>query len=311
VHCSKQKGRSDLKLDEQADGDKNSPTPMIAAAHQTPLGYHFKHFHIWFDMGLLALLFAVAAYFPLLKIVPLVASLELFSFFSFHLLTKNSRFQAQGFLGGFISSTAVFLQTLNDKKFATESDRSLLLTMMFALCAMLLECLFIIFFLADGLSIFYYVPFITQLACIVAAILYITYSSRLKTANTAAPQANFDLLNDHPIIWKNVAKLSLIIFGIIYTSHFIGTELGFPQSISTLLVSLFEAHAILASVMTEWSLQSQPAELMPLFLVILLGNTLSKSYLAISGKNLKKKGFFVSLMVGSFVLSAAVTYVGL
>lgn len=260
-------------------------------------------------MGLLAILFVVANYFPILKIVPLVASLELFSFFSFHLLTKNSRFQLQGFLGGFISSTAVFLQTLNDKKFAAEDDKSLLLTLMFALCAMLLECLFIIFFLAGSLSIVYYVPFLVQLACIVAAILYISISSRSDPANIAPPPANFDLLYDHPIIWKNVAKLSLIIFGIIYTTHFIGTELGFPQSISTLLISFFEAHAILASVMTEWSLQTQQLDLMTLFLVILLGNTISKSYLAISGKNLRKKNFFVSVMVGSLVFSAVVTYI--
>lgn len=260
-------------------------------------------------MGVLVLLFVVANYYPVLKIVPLVATLELFSFFSFHLLAKNSRFQLQGFLGGFISSTAVYLQTLNDSKFADESDRSLLLTLMFALCAMLLECVFIIFFLGKGLPIVYYVPFAVQLILIILAILYISSSASFASDNSAVPQAEFDLLNDHPIIWKNVAKLSLIIFGIIYALRFIGTELGFGQSLSTLLVSLFEAHAILASIMTEWSLNSQQMDLRTLFLVILLGNTLSKSYLAISGKNLKRKGFFVGVMVSSFVLSGIATYV--
>lgn len=282
---------------------------MTSPKHNTPLTYHFKHFHIWFDMGLLAVLFAIAAYFPILKIVPLVASLELFSFFTFHLLAKNSRFQLQGFLGGFISSTAVYLQTLNDTKFAAESDRDLLLTLMFALCAMLLECLFIIYFLAQGLSIIYYVPFLLQLTCIVLAILYISFSSHFPSERSGTARAEFDLLNDHPIIWKNVAKLSLIIFGIIYAMHFVGTALGFPQSVSTLLISLFEAHAILASVMTEWSLRSGDFDLITLFLLILLGNTISKSYLAISGKNLKKKTFFVSVLVASFALSAVVTMI--
>lgn len=55
-------------------------------------------------------------------------------------------------------------------------------------------------------------------------------------------------------------------------------------------------------------MQSQEFELMSLFIVILLGNTLSKSYLAISGANLRKYGFFVGVMVGSFVLSAALSY---
>lgn len=298
-----------MKDDEQADGDQITLTPLIEEGHQTPLGYHFKHFHIWFDMGMLALMFVVASYFPLLKIVPLVASLELFSFFSFHLLAKNSRFQLQGFLGGFISSTAVFLQTLNDKKFAAESEKNLLLTLLFALCAMLLECLFIVFFLADSLGFVYYLPFLTQLLCVSAAIIYVSFSSRFASSGIATRTADFDMLNDHPIIWKNVAKLSLIILAIVYSMHFINSELGFPRSISTLLIALFEAHAILASVMTQWSMQSQEFDLMSLFIVILLGNTLSKSYLAISGANLSRYGFFVGIMVGSFILSAAVSYI--
>jgi hypothetical protein len=51
--------------------------------HKTPLSYHFKDKHIWFDMTMLVALFVVAAYVPLLKIVPLVACLELFSFLVF------------------------------------------------------------------------------------------------------------------------------------------------------------------------------------------------------------------------------------
>lgn len=295
-----------MKIDERAEG--TSP-PAIEIEHKTPLRYHFKQFDIWLDMGLLALLFVVASYYPLLKIVPLVASLELFSFFSFHLLASNSRAQLQGFLGGFISSTAVFIQTLNDKKFAQESERGLLLTLLFALCAMLLECLFIIFFLTASPPFIYYLPFLAQLLCIAGAILYVTYSARFATEGEASLPAEFDLLNDHPIIWKNVVKLSLIILAIIATMQFIGTELGFPRSISTLLVSLFEAHAILASVVTQWTMESQGFDLVMLLLVILLGNTLSKSFFAISGSNLKKKGFFVFVLVASFAISVLTTYV--
>lgn len=284
-------------------------TPLIETKHQTPLGYHFKHFHIWFDMGVLAILFIVASYIPLLKIVPLVASLELFSFFSFHLLAKNSRFHLQGFLGGFISSTAVFLQILNDKKFVVESEKNLLLTLLFALCAMLLECLFIIYFLAESFSFNYFLPFLTQLACIAAAILYVAFSARFAQGERSTSSSEIDMLNDHPIIWKNVAKFSLIILAIIYSMHYLGTELGFSQSVSTLLISLFEAHAVLASVMTQWSLQAQGFDLMSLLLVILLGNTISKSYFVINGANLKKKRFLVSVLIGSFAMSALVPYV--
>jgi len=279
--------------------------------HKTPLTYHFKDKHIWFDMVLLVVLFVIAAYFPLLKIVPLVASLELFSFFSFHLLAKRSRFQLQGFLGGFISSTAVFMQVLFDNKFASISERDLLLTLFFALCAMLLECLFIIFFLTKNIAFIYYLPFITSLIFIAIAILYlnISNSSRFDGNNAADSTVEIELLNDHPIIWKNVAKLSFLIFVIVYGMHFIGSEFGLSRGISTLLISLFEAHAILASVMTEWSLQSQSFDLMKLFFLILLGNTLSKSYLALKGSNLTQKWFFIAVMTGSLVASIGVTFI--
>ena len=279
--------------------------------HKTPLTYHFKDKHIWFDMTMLAALFVVAAYIPLFKIVPLVASLELFSFFSFHLLAKRSRFLLQGFLGGFISSTAVFLQILNDNKFSSTSERELLLTMLFALCAMLLECLFIIFFLAEELPFIYYLPFVTQLIFFSIVILYVnaSSSSRFVSDHATDVRVDFELLNDHPIIWKNVAKLSILILVIISAMHYVGSDLGLSRGLSTLLISLFEAHAILASVMTEWSLESQNIDLMKLFFLILLGNTLSKSYLALKGSNLSQKWFFVVVMLGGLLASIGVTFI--
>lgn len=281
--------------------------------HKTPLSYHFKHSHIWFDMALLGVLFVVAAYVPLLKIVPLIASLELFSFFCFHLMAKRSRFQLQGFLGGFISSTAVFIQTLNDSKFTAASDRDLLLTLLFALCAMLLECVFIIFFLSGQLAFVYYVPFLTQLLCIVAVAVYLNKKDFMEPSSDKASETDMDieLLNDHPIIWKNVVKFSAIILVLIYGMQIIGKvfDNGFGLSIliSTLLVSLFEAHAILASIMTEWSLNPDNIDLMTIFFVILLGNTISKSFLVFKGGNLKRKGIFVAVLFGSLVVSVGVT----
>jgi uncharacterized membrane protein (DUF4010 family) len=262
-------------------------------------------------MAMLAALFVVAAYIPLLKIVPLVASLELFSFFSFHLLAKRSRFQVQGFLGGFISSTAVFFQILNDKKFVSTSERDLLLTLLSALCAMLLECVFIIFFLSDELPFIYYLPFITQLIFFATAILYLNLSSDSRFASNHAAESavNIELLNDHPIIWKNVVKLSILILVIISVMNFVGSELGLSRGIGTFLVSLFEAHAVIASVMMEWSMQSNNIDLMKLFFLILLGNAVSKSYLTIRGSNLTQKWFFVVTVLLGFVVSIGVTYI--
>ncbi|MGX9462349.1 DUF4010 domain-containing protein [Shewanella sp. A14] len=260
-------------------------------------------------MAILAALFVVAAYIPLLKIVPLIACLELFSFLSFHLLAKRSRFQLQGFLGGFISSTAVFIQVLNDKKFAFTSERDLLLTLLFALCSMLLESLFIMFFMGEQLPIKFYLPFVTQLLFFISMIIYIQTQSHLSFLSNQPGQAavEIELLIDHPINWKNVAKLSILILALVYAMHFIGSELGLSRGLSTLLVSFFEAHAILVSVMTEWSMKPDDIDLIILLLLILLGNTISKSYLVFKGNNFSHRWFFIAIMFLGFALSVGVT----
>jgi len=278
--------------------------------HKTPLAAHFKDKHIWFDVAILSALFVVSTFIPLLKIVALVACLELFSFFSFHLLAKGRRFQLQGFLGGFISSTTVFLQILNDKKYASLSEREILLTLLFATCAMLFECLFIEYFIAEKLPLVFYLPFLVQLILLLLVIMYVSkkYPRVADKYDAASSDREIEIIIDHPIIWKNVAKLSLLILVIVSTMNFVGSELGFSRNLSTLIISLFEAHAILASVMMEWSFQSKNINLMHLLYLILLGNTMSKSYLAFKGKNLKRKWFFILAMLGSFFGSLGVTF---
>jgi hypothetical protein len=112
-----------------------------------------------------------------------------------------------------------------------------------------------------------------------------------------------EMLIDHPIAWKNLATLSLKILALVSIMHLAGNNLGSSREISTLLVWLFEAHAILASVITQWSLDPQSTELLKLIVVILLGTTLSKSYLVFAGKNLESKGLFISIMLGVLLQS--------
>jgi uncharacterized membrane protein (DUF4010 family) len=263
-------------------------------------------------MLLLALLYVVANYVPMLKIVPLIASLELFSFFTFHLLGQRRRLQLQGFLGGFISSTAVYLQVLNDPKYANSNERELSLTLLLALCAMLVECLFIVFFLSNDAPLHYYLPFALQLAFF---LLVIVYFSLPQTAGTASGQAmgqvDIDLLNDRPIIWKNVAKLSLLLFLIIGLMHFIGNEFAMSRHLSTLFISLFEAHAVLASLLSQDDLLAPGQNVLTLFFVILLGNALSKTFFVLRGKNLKNKIGFIGLLWLGLLSSAGLTYLSL
>ncbi|MDX1490747.1 MAG: DUF4010 domain-containing protein [Pseudohongiellaceae bacterium] len=275
--------------------------------HNTPLSYHFKQRHFWFDVGFLLALFVLAYYVPILKILPLLASLELFSFFAFHLFAKSSRFQLQGFLGGFISSTAVFVQTLNDPKFERLQTVHILQTLLFAICAMLLECLLILFFLGSHMPAIYFVPVVTQLLFFLASAFLI---GKILPSQESAPSPmpeESDLLIDHPIVWKNVAKLSIIILTLVSIMHFAGNNLGLSASISTFLVSLFEAHAILASIVTQWTMEPDGIELLSLIFVVLAGNTVSKCFLAYKGRNLDKPYWLMAIMIFALVLSGVVT----
>lgn len=291
--------------------------------HATPLSYHFKDKHLWFDVVVLISLFVVASYYPLFKIVPLVASLELFSFFSFHLLAKRSRLQLQGFLGGFVSSTAVYLQMLNSARFASIESPQLVVTLLLAISAMLIECLVIMYFLAEEVPMITYIPFVAQLIFFasVAMLIHVFLIKRAKDSvqndSQVAYSLDAELVNDHPIVWMTVAKLSLFIFVLIAVMHFIGNELGLSRDFSTLLVALFEAHAILVSVITEWSMEPSGIDLLKLIFLILLGNTLSKSYLVYRSKNLttnseshscKTKWLFIGLLLGGLVFSLVVTF---
>ncbi|NOR56788.1 MAG: DUF4010 domain-containing protein [Sulfurovum sp.] len=277
--------------------------------HKTPLISHFKQTHIWLDMGLLAVLFVVASYIPLLKIVPLVASLELFSFFSFHIFAKRNSLKLQGFLGGFISSTTVFLQILYDEKFTSLPSRDVILTLLLALCAMLLECVFILFFFSTQLPLIYYLPFFLQLGFFIAIYFLLQGYLRSRNSKSDNPEMDIELLIDHPIIWKNVAKLSVFIIAIVSIMHFIGDKFGLSREISTLIISFFEAHAVLAATMFQWSVDPENIELLQIIFLILLGNTLSKSYLVYKGNNLAKKWTFIVLMFASLAISVVFTSV--
>ena len=275
--------------------------------HTTPLISHFKQRHTWFDIGLLGLLFVLAAYVPLLKIVPLVASLELLSFFSFHLFAKRNSLKLQGFLGGFISSTAVFLQILYDKKFVSLPSRDVISTLLLALFAMLLECVFILFFFSTQLPLIYYLPFFLQLGFFIIVFFLLQRYSLSKDSNSDKKKIDIELFIDHPIIWKNVAKLSSFIIVLVSIMNFIGDKFGLSGEISILIISLFEAHAILGAIMVQSSIDQDNIELLRLIFLILLGNALSKSYLAYKSKNLVNKWTFIFLMFAGLAISVIVT----
>jgi hypothetical protein len=142
--------------------------------------------------------------------------------------------------------------------------------------------------------------------------LVIVYLSLLKTTGTNSSQVtariDIDLLNDRPIIWKNVAKLSVLLFLIIGLMHFIGNEFAMSRHVSTLFISLFEAHAVLASLLSQGDVVAHEQSLLTLFFVILLGNALSKTFFVLRAENLKNKASFIALLWIGLIGSVATTW---
>ena len=278
--------------------------------HATSLKQHLKQRHIWLDIAVLIGLYVLASYYPLIKIIPLIATLELFSFFAYHLLSKKAQTNLQGFLGGLVSSTAVFLQVLNDKKFKGESEATLFSMLAFAIIAMLLESVFLIFTLASHLSVSYYLPFLVQMVCFAAVImvLHLKANRRPLARQSAQDLKQLELLKDHPIEWLSVIKLSLIVLGLILLIHFITNEITLSQGFATLLAALFEAHAVLAATLIDTSADAASTQLIYLFLMILTGNTLSKSYILLRANNVRHKFAAVSYLFFALICAAVSTW---
>lgn len=280
-------------------------------AHTTSLKFHLKQRHIWFDVLILIGLYVLASYYPLLKIIPLIATLELFSFFAYHLLSHRVQTNLQGFLGGLVSSTAVFIQVLNDKKFKGESELTLIGMLAFAMIAMLLESVFLLITLASHLSLIYYLPFVVQIACFGIATIAIQRwvpAQKGYVKGAASELKQLEILKDHPIEWLSVFKLALMVLGLILLIHFITSELTLAPDFATMLAALFEAHAVLAAILLDAPQDGSATELVYLFLMILTGNTISKSYLLLRAKNIRRKFLPLSYLIFALACAFASTW---
>lgn len=134
---------------------------MKSLAH---LAQQFSRPRVWLDVLLLAALYALASRWPVLKIVAIVASIDLLSFVLFHLFAQQRGMAIQGFLGGLVSSTATFVQLLNSERYKGQSTALLSRTLLYALCAMLLECMLILATLAPTAPWHFYLPFAVSLS---------------------------------------------------------------------------------------------------------------------------------------------------
>ncbi|MFZ4713318.1 MAG: DUF4010 domain-containing protein [Bacteriovoracaceae bacterium] len=251
--------------------------------HKTPLKYHAKKKHFWFDLSLVVVLWCLVYFVPysqtVFKVIAAVATLELIAFFSFHLLNQNSGIIIQGFLGGLVSSTATFIKFSSPKKSKVYNHIQSSLGLLSATAAMLFGCCFISINFLRTSQYKLMTPFLLQLLVIFiyGSILF----KRTEKLPSKIVDTKFDI--EDPVIWKNVFKLSLFIIALIYSIRFLNHSLGLGTNIALFIMSFFEAHGVLtASLLSEQ--KSEPILLQ--MLLILTGETMSKWILLYRAKNI-------------------------
>lgn len=205
-----------------------------------------------------------------------------------------------GFLGGFVSSTAitVSLCRLNQSK-TGKSSLTLLMALISSVLAMLIEAGVLIF--AAGAEAFHYVhnmlalPFLTGL--IVLGVLW-GWKSKSKVH---MPMAGFDRV----INYQSVINLTTFIILILFASKFLQQMFGDSSiRLLTFLVSLFEVHgSLIASAQRVVVFGLVEGEFKILVMLSLLASLFSKLLLCtfLGSKAFASQVFLVMLLLASSI----------
>lgn len=278
--------------------------------HQTSLLSHFKEKHLWIDVAALVVLWIVSIYFIsdiwlkfFLKITALIATLDIVAFFSFHLLGKKNSLLLQGLLGGFISSTTVFVQLNNDKKFLTAESSVLSQAMLIANSAMLLECILILVTLSVNFSLLMLLPFIYSLVVMFGAILTLRVMKKDLPTHISPILESIHFENDDPIKWSKVIKFSIYIAGLKYLLLLSQNINGISKELGIFLTSLLEAHAILAISIIDLGSEVTMATFWFTMVLIICGSTVSKIVIVLKGSILKNKTLVIVPLFLSLILT--------
>lgn len=195
------------------------------------------------------------------------------------ILGKRSSILIQGLLGGFVSSTATFLHFTQRQVFQNENSFSISRALLLATMAMLLEGIVIVFSLARENFLILSFPLIVQFSLL--AIFVFILKPKEKTDSKSVDN-KFEL-NDL-IVWKNVFKFSLFMVALIFIMRFLDTHLSLPPVMSSLLLSLFEAHGVLAAGMAEYN-SHNVNQSYQIINAVMISNIVSKTFFILRGQN--------------------------
>ncbi len=260
--------------------------------HSTPLKSHLKTSRLWLDLFLLTLLWALSWQLPqhltifqksiwgsLLKIITLISTLEVIGFFSFHLLGRRAGVLIQGFIGGFISSTMVFLQFTQHEEFKTHTPLTIARALLLSSVAMMLPSIFIILSIDIEHPLDLMTPLIVQIVVISLFLIYFSLISHRSTSHHKI------MVIDRPITWKKVFYFALLMIGLIYGMRFLNDFLSLSPLISAFAISLFEAHGVLAATIADRQNEISTTIAVEIVMIISLGNVISKTFFILRGKN--------------------------
>ena len=170
-------------------------------------------------------------------IVATIGSIQFIGYIAIRLFGERFGMALVGFLGGLVSSTAVFANLANTLKSHPQFTLSLIASSIFALCAMLIEIVIVILVASQTLLLLIIKPIIVMIivCCILASILlYLDKANEKQVSNISNP------LNILSVIKTSIFIAAALIF-ISITKNYIGTN-------AVLLVSflggLFEIHGI-------------------------------------------------------------------
>jgi len=258
---------------------------------ETPLTKHLRDTTFWFDLIVLAILWLLVLYIPkdfflfnhsslvdVLKIVALIASLEVLGFFSCHLMGNRAGLLLQGFLGGFVSSTMTYLRFTKNEDLKDKHARTISRALILSTIAMLIEGIFIVVAINPFAS-----KIITPLVVQIVILLIAVFMIKRPAGAISTQVAKIEI--EEPIIWKKVLYFSTFIISLIFLMRFISDQFSLPYHWTSFLISLFESHAVLAAAMTEFQGIHEIREAQLIIILVLTGNVLSKTIFILKADN--------------------------
>jgi len=170
-------------------------------------------------------------------LIIILASFEFLTYVIAKIFGEKKSLILTGFLGGFASSTAVFVSSMRHAKSHPKHTSDYAAAAIAAKIASMLELLVILFFLSKGLFTKLLIPVLASSATGAIFVFFITRSQ--------AAHKNSALILKSPLDWKGVFRLSIILAAILALISWSKIQFGESASmIVSFLTAAFELHGV-------------------------------------------------------------------